>query len=189
MISARNRIGFLAPAVALCLVLSGCQGGSPEASGANDASQSATIKLLSDTWQATKPDAASIAEDLVEAGVCSQIDRNESGSYAGDMLTRFKNGNFIFCRNWPDSVTDPAKLDCAAEIFITTGSKNLFDPKRSLIYEDGLSVALYYADSYQVELSPLLGAMLSTKQIIKACKPAVDTADSAIGGSVSYLSE
>ena len=184
----KQKIFVLTTTCALAVMLSGCQSGSPEANGLNgDHSDSAAKKRLSEIWQAKNPDAASIAEDLVAAGICAQIDRNETGSYANDMLTRFNSGNFVFCRNWPESVSNPAKLDCASEVFVTTGAKNLFDPKRELIYEDGLSVALYYGKSYQVEFSPLLGAMLSTKQIIKNCTSVIEKADLAIGGAVNHL--
>jgi hypothetical protein len=64
-----------------------------------------------------------------------------------------------------------------------------YDPKRSLYYEDGASVALFYGYNYEVELAPVNGGYLSGQEMLDTCSSLVALATSEIGGSKTMVDQ
>jgi len=139
---------------------------------------------LSNRWSAgAARHASSIAADLKSAGMCGEAATEAEGVYGGEMLTRFRNNTFRVCYTWGADI-DPSSVPCASTFYISTGdSSSLYDPKRSLSYEDGMSVALFYGENYQVEISPLNTDAASA--ILVSCSPLLERLTNAIGGSVT----
>jgi hypothetical protein len=182
---------LVTPILALALALAGCApSGSLSSTGA--AQNDSSAQVLSASWQANSSlSAADVAADLMNVGICNQIlDDNTYGYYANDSLTDFNNGFFMICNTWPATESDPSQETCAAAIYVNAGTNGTYyDPQRSLAYEDGMSVALFYGNNYQVEISPINGGMVSESDLTTNCAALVARATSAIGGSRTDLGQ
>ena len=131
-----------------------------------------------------------MASNLADAGLCISVLGEDSGVYGGDILTEFRNDGYRRCETWDSAVQDYNSVQCAANLSITSSDGgSLFDPQRSLVYEDGMSVALFYGDNYQVEVDPVKGAEWTESEALSNCDGLVQSLKEAIGGSVTMLGE
>jgi hypothetical protein len=131
--------------------------------------------------------AGTVASELIRAGVCDTIIDNSGGAYGSDLdeNSPYALGAFVICMTEYPQRSDE---NCPANVYVTAGpDATLYDPERSLSYEDGMSVALLYGENYQVEISPLL--MDDSETVIELCASKVSAARSLIGGSMTVYGQ
>jgi hypothetical protein len=178
-------------AVILGLVgLAGCSAATgPDNSGDSANSTTSDTVLLSEAWQSDSSlTAGKVASDLTAAGICKDVLGESDGVYANDILREFKAGNYIQCQTYGKN-QDYTSVTCPTSIYINAGSgATLYDPKRSLDYEDGASVALFYGDNYQVELSPSVDAS-SHEELLSTCAGLITSMKSSVGGQLTLAGQ
>lgn len=165
-------------------LLAGCSSSSSN-SGTNPESNVSST-LLGQKWASeSNLKAETIANDLIDIGVCSKIVDNTDGAY--DYMPEYKLGAYLICKS-QNPVGSGSQ--CSIEVYINAGpNATLYDPKRPLSYEDGMSVALFYDDNYQVEFSPIDQYDYSSTDMVDRCSDLVASAESNIGGSVTIYGE
>ena len=84
---------------------------------------------------------------------------------------------------------DEAPGGCQMTFTASVGKDQLFEPKRSLVYEDGMSVLLLYGQNWQLEASPARGAADPLETTVKNCAPVVEKLIQGIGGQVNQYGD
>lgn len=173
----KKHLTLVALTMAALLTLTSCSTPSDMSSAEPDA-----VTALGVSWDLNSSNAASIAQDLESNGICAYTSTEADGAYGGDTLVDYRKDEHRRCTSWPQN-EDPTGLKCGASYSIKTGSAaQLFSPKRSLSYEDGASVALYFGSTYQVEVTPLDGGSISGEEMLANCSSLLTSLNNLIGG-------
>jgi hypothetical protein len=185
-----KKIQVLILSAVMVLVLTSCSQ-APTGTGPSENSQNTVEKPTSKSaeWEADEYLSASpVARELIRAGVCDEILDNSDGVYGSesDMSSDYYLGEFVIC-----TTEYPPRVDesCPANIYVRAGANATFyNPKRPLLYEDGVSVALFYGENYQVEVSPL-DSFGNPETLVSDCASKVAIARETIGGSVTVYGQ
>jgi hypothetical protein len=181
------RIAITSAGVAL--LLTACSQ-SPNEAGPSGSMPTSDQEISSKSieWQSDASlSAGTVASALIRAGVCDTIVDNSDGAYGSDLdaNSEYVLGAFVICRTEYPQRSDE---ECPASVYVTAGPHaTLYNPKRPLSYEDGMSVALLYGDNYQIEISPEL--MDDSQTAVKLCAAKVSAARDLIGGSVTLYGQ
>jgi len=176
-------------AAGVVLLLTACSQSPNEAglSGSNP-TNSQEVSSKSVEWESDQSlSAGTVASALIRAGVCDTIVDNSDGAYGSDsdVNSEYVLGAFVIC-----TTEYPQRPDekCPASVYVTAGPHaTLYNPKRALSYEDGMSVALLYGDNYQIEISPQLTD--DSQTVVKLCDSKVSAARDLIGGSITIYGQ
>lgn len=126
-----------------------------------------------------------IASDLEDAGLCGPAATWDSGWYYEEQLTDYENGHQRLCFTFGDGLD--LYPNCPAYIDIDTF--NLEDPRRSLEYEDGSNVAIFYADNYQITITHTENGNFGVQEELSLCSDLLDAYESKIGGDVTLVGQ
>lgn len=166
--------------IALAISMTGC---SVPAESPGEAPLATTT--LGEDWDLLSSKAPEIAQDLESSGLCQYTFTEADGVYGGDILVDYRKDEHRRCSSWPQN-EDASGLTCPAMYSVNTGAAaHLYSPKRSLSYEDGASVALYYGSTYTVEVSPANGGSMSGEEMVSECSGLVSKLNELIGGEVT----
>ena len=185
-----KRFKVLLASLSVILLLSACnqppQSQSPDLS-TEEVVEETTQKALE--WESDEYlNASKVASELIQAGVCDEIVDNSDGAYGFELdeNSPYALGAFVICMTQYPQRTDET---CPANIYVTAGpDATLYNPKRPLLYEDGVSVALFYGENYQVEISPL-DSFGNPETLVSDCASKVEIARETIGGSVTMYGQ
>ena len=174
---------------AAILFLAGCATSSPGFEPNSESNSVASAVKLSEKWDSEGTGASGVIGDLIAAGICDRAATVDDGVFWEDALAQVEADEFGICYNWADGV-DPTSFACGTTFYVSTGAAMAgYDPKRSLYYEDGASVALFYGYNYEVELAPVNGGYLSGQEMLDTCSSLVALATSEIGGSKTMVDQ
>jgi hypothetical protein len=161
-------------AIGIALLLSACSN-SPQSSSPDYSTGGAVqeINLVGSVWEADEyltPN--KVASQLIRAGICDEIIESSAD-------------NAVCMTEYPTKQSER----CPSNVHVTAGaSATFYNPKRPLSYEDGMSVALFYGENYQVEISPL-DSFENSDTLISNCSSKVEVARNLIGGSVTVYGQ
>lgn len=165
---------LIATTAALALLATGCTPKSIEV----------TKPAISGIWEeSSQVSAASILADLTTSGYCKEP--MDSAYYElGDRSVAFDLDELRACYTYVSAEESPAEI-CLAEITISTDEAAGTDVQRSLSYEDGMSVALFYGKGWEFSLSPNGYHFVSGEQSIEDCAPLVKQIQNTVGGGIT----
>ena len=125
--------------------------------------------------------ASEVVELLMRSGTCKQLP--DLGNWAGTEYGNLIQKDLVAsCLSYSGS--KPKAVECDSTIFVSVGSE-AGNPKRPLIYEDGMSVGLVYGKNWQIEISPVFGAQDPIKTTLRFCRGKVKRLQSWLGGQVT----
>lgn len=196
MKSASLLFRLFASALSLALLLTSCTS-TPSGSITNPASprpgqiddirnNAPEPENLFEAWATnSKLTAKIVASDLEKSGLCGPAATWDSGWYYEEQLTDYENGHQRLCFTFGDGLD--LYPDCPANIDIDTF--NLDDPRRSLEYEDGSNVAIFYADNYQITITHTENGNFGIEEELSLCSDLLDAYKAKIGGSITLLGQ
>jgi hypothetical protein len=146
------------------------------------------IARISGGWESgNDPVASEIEKALFKSNICVAEPNGADPTFFGtdtDMSAGYVANKVRICWNHSDAAQN---VVCPAEFYITAaGTNNL--GKRSLYYESGFSLALFYDKNWSIELSPE-GVPSDVASTVNKCNPYVQMLARAMGGHLTVLGQ
>jgi hypothetical protein len=133
------------------------------------------------------PTASAVIQGLMHTGVCKQLPDNSAwtGTDYGKLLEKDLVGS---CLTYKGEA--PKAVSCDSTIYVTVDPEAAkTSPKRALVYEDSMSVALLYGSHWQLEIAPAFGSQDPIKVTLANCKEKVKSVHALFGGQITRFGQ